>query len=105
MCGRHASCSARSLPLQYNPLAPIRGPQLGSSPLERTCAMWNDTKFDLTRREIRTTRPFDQVVAAIEAQAPVVVPETNHVLLGSETVAAINAGRMHTDHLQRQRAR
>jgi uncharacterized protein (DUF302 family) len=64
--------------------------------------MWNDTKCDLTRREIRTTRPFDQVVAAIEAQAPVVVPETNHVLLGSETVAAIHAGRMDTDQLRRQ---
>jgi hypothetical protein len=25
--------------------------------------MWTETTFDLTRREIRTSRPFDQVVA------------------------------------------
>ena len=35
--------------------------------------MWTETTFDLTRREIRTRRPFDQVVAAIEAKAPAVV--------------------------------
>jgi len=64
--------------------------------------MWNETKFDLTRREIRTKRPFDQVVAAIEGQAPVVVPEANHVLLGREAIEAINAGRMDSDQLRRQ---
>ena len=64
--------------------------------------MWNDTIFDLTRREIRTKRSFDEVVAAIERQAPVVVPEANHQLLGPATVAAIKAGRMGGTELRRQ---
>jgi hypothetical protein len=44
--------------------------------------MWTETTFDLTRQEIRTTHRFDEVVAAIEARALVVVPEANHELLG-----------------------
>jgi hypothetical protein len=56
--------------------------------------MWNETKSDLTRREIRTTKPFDQVVTAIEARAPVVVQETNRMMLGRDTVEAINSRRM-----------
>src|SRR5882762_5024960 len=34
--------------------------------------MWTETKFDVTRRETSTKRPFGEVVAAIEAGAPVV---------------------------------
>src|SRR5258707_444257 len=64
--------------------------------------MWNDTTFDLTRREIRTKRSFDEVTAAIKRQAPVVVPEANHELLGPATFAAIAAGRMDRAELRRQ---
>ena len=64
--------------------------------------MWSDKSFSLTRREARTTKPFEQVVAAIEAQAPVVVPEANHVLLGNDTIDAIAAGRLGSDALRRQ---
>ena len=56
--------------------------------------MWTENTFTLTRREIRTSRSFDEVVRAIEAQAPVVVPEANHVLLGKEIVDEIAAGRL-----------
>jgi hypothetical protein len=34
--------------------------------------MWTETKFDVIRRETSTKRPFGEVVAAIEAAAPVV---------------------------------
>ena len=34
--------------------------------------MWTETKFNVTRREASTKRPFGEVVAAIEARAPVV---------------------------------
>jgi hypothetical protein len=36
--------------------------------------MWTETKFDVTRRETSTKRPFGEVVAAIEAGAPVSTP-------------------------------
>jgi uncharacterized protein (DUF302 family) len=49
----------------------------------------NDTTFNLTRKEFSTSRPFSEVVAAIEAGAPVVVPEANGALLGRDTVAAL----------------
>ena len=64
--------------------------------------MWTETTFDLTRREIRTSRPFDQVVAAIEARAPVVVLETNHQLLGRDAIDAISAGRLDSAELRRR---
>jgi uncharacterized protein (DUF302 family) len=64
--------------------------------------MWTDMTFNLTRKEVRTTKPFDKVVSAIEAQAPVVVPEANHVLLGRATVDAINAGHFDSAALRRQ---
>jgi hypothetical protein len=64
--------------------------------------MWTEKTFDLTRREIRTSRPFDQVVAAIEARAPVVVLETNHQLLGQDTIDAISAGRLDSAELRRR---
>src|SRR3981081_4011550 len=34
--------------------------------------MWTETKFNVTRREASTKRPFGEVVAATEARAPVV---------------------------------
>ena len=34
--------------------------------------MWTETNFNVTRREASTKRPFGEVVAAIEARAPVV---------------------------------
>jgi branched-chain amino acid transport system ATP-binding protein len=34
--------------------------------------MWTETKFNVTRREASSKRPFGEVVAAIEASAPVV---------------------------------
>jgi uncharacterized protein (DUF302 family) len=34
--------------------------------------MWTEKKFNVTRREASTKRPFGEVVAAIEARAPVV---------------------------------
>ena len=34
--------------------------------------MWTETKFNVTRRETSTKRSFGEVVAAIEASAPVV---------------------------------
>jgi uncharacterized protein (DUF302 family) len=64
--------------------------------------MWTEATFNLTRREIRTTRSFDEVVAAIEARAPVVVPEANHVLLGRETVDAIASGGIDSGDLRRR---
>jgi uncharacterized protein (DUF302 family) len=64
--------------------------------------VWQDKTFDLTRREIRTRRPFDEVVAAIEAKAPVVVPEANHQLLGQDTIAAIRSGRLDSAELRRR---
>jgi len=64
--------------------------------------MWSDMTFNLTRKEARTTKSFDKVVAAIEAQAPVVVPETNHVLLGPATMDAINSGHFDSAALRRQ---
>jgi uncharacterized protein (DUF302 family) len=63
--------------------------------------MWTERTFDLTRREIQTSRPFDEVVAAIEARAPVVVSEANHQLLGRETIDAIGAGRFDGSELRR----
>jgi hypothetical protein len=33
--------------------------------------MWTEKKFNVTRREASTKRPFGEVVAAIEARAPV----------------------------------
>jgi hypothetical protein len=56
--------------------------------------MWNETKSDITRREIRTTKRFDQVVTAIEARAPVVIQETNQMMLGRDAVEAINSCRI-----------
>jgi hypothetical protein len=34
--------------------------------------MWTETNFNVTRREASTSRPFGEVVATIEARAPVV---------------------------------
>jgi uncharacterized protein (DUF302 family) len=64
--------------------------------------MWTETTFNLTRREIRTNRPFEDVVAALEAKAPVVVAETNHQLLGNDTIAALGAGRLDGTELRRR---
>jgi uncharacterized protein (DUF302 family) len=64
--------------------------------------MWTEKTFNLTRREIRTSRPFEDVVAAIEARAPVVVQETNHQLLGNDTIDAIGAGRLDSADLRRR---
>jgi hypothetical protein len=64
--------------------------------------MWTEITFDLTRLEIRTTRRFDEVVAAIEARAPVVVPEANHELLGRSTINALGAGLIDSAELQRR---
>jgi uncharacterized protein (DUF302 family) len=64
--------------------------------------MWNEATFNLTRREIRTARSFDEVVAAIEARAPVVVPEANSVLLGRETVDAVASGAIDGGDLRRR---
>jgi uncharacterized protein (DUF302 family) len=64
--------------------------------------MWTETTFNLTRREIKTKRPFEDVVAAIEARAPVVVLETNHQLLGRDTIDAIGAGHLDSAELRRR---
>jgi uncharacterized protein (DUF302 family) len=61
--------------------------------------MWNDTTFNVNRREISTSRPFDEVVAAIENVARRVVPEFNATLLGEETVEDLAAGRIDSDEL------
>ncbi len=63
--------------------------------------MWNDTTFDLTRRKVATSRPFDEVVAAIENVAPLVVPSFTDSLLGPDTVEALAAGRISSDELTR----
>jgi uncharacterized protein (DUF302 family) len=62
----------------------------------------NDTTFNLTRKEFSTSRPFGEVVAAIEAGAPVVVPEANHMLLGRETVDALASHSIDADELTRR---
>ena len=47
--------------------------------------MWTGTTFNLIRREISASRPFDEVIAAIEDRAPLVVPEFNGSLPGRDT--------------------
>jgi hypothetical protein len=49
----------------------------------------SDTTFNLTRKEFSTSRPFNEVVAAIEAGALVVVPEANHAFLGPDIMDAL----------------
>jgi hypothetical protein len=53
--------------------------------------MWTETTFNLIRREISTSRPFNEVVAAIEDRVPLIVPEFNGSLLGRDTQEALAA--------------
>lgn len=64
--------------------------------------MWTGTTFNLIRREITTSRPFDEVIAAIEDRAPLVVPEFNGWLLGRDTLEALAAQRIDSAELRRR---
>lgn len=64
--------------------------------------MWTGTTFNLIRREISTSRPFNEVVAAIEDRVPLIVPEFNGSLLGRDTQEALAAQRIDSGELRRR---
>ena len=76
------------LPRARRPAARITGPRdtaNSAAPLEgarRPGSTRTAVDRARTRKEFSTSRPYNEVVAAIEAGAPVVVPEANGTLLG-----------------------